>query len=80
MARTNRTVWIVPMAFFVSSNMAHAVQAGNLCSYCINWGVRLASRGMNAERRNEVAGMFGTALAEFQYRGQRYRDGRIFDT
>ena len=43
-------------------------------------GFRLASRGMNAERRDEIAGMFGTDLADLQYRGQGYRDGRVFDT
>ena len=33
-----RTAWIVPTPFFVSSDMAYAVQAADLCIYCINWG------------------------------------------
>ena len=75
-----RTTWIVPTPFFVSSDMAYAVQAADLCIYCINWGFRLPARGMNAERRDEVADMFGADLADIQYRGQGYRDGRVFDT
>ncbi len=75
-----RTTWIVPTPFFVSSDMAYAVQAADLCIYCINWGFRLPTRGMNAERRDEVADMFGADLAEIQYRGQGHRDGRVFDT
>ena len=60
--------------------MAYAVQAADLCIYCINWGFRLPTRGMNAERRDEVADMFAGELADIQYRGQGYRNGRIFDT
>lgn len=75
-----RTTWIVPTPFFVSSDTAYAVQAADLCIYCVNWGFRLPNRGMNAERRDQIATMFGVALADLQYRGQGYRDGRVFDT
>ena len=75
-----RAAWIVPTPFFVSSDMAYAVQAADLCIYCVNRGFRLPSRGMNAERRDEIADMFGADLADLQYRGQGYRDGRVFDT
>ena len=76
----HRTAWIVPTPFFVSSDMTYAIQAADLCIYCINWGFRLPSRGMDAERRNEIADMFGSAIAALQFRGQGYRDGRVFDT
>ncbi len=76
----NRTAWIVPTPFFVSSDMAYAVQAADVCIYCINWGFRLPGRGMNAERREEIAAMSAAGLADLQYRGQGYRDGRVFDT
>ena len=76
----NRTAWIVPTPFFVSSDMAYAVQAADLCIYCINWGFRLPGRGMNAERREEIAAMSAAGLADLQYRGQGYRNGRVFDT
>ncbi|MEO8494181.1 MAG: DUF3800 domain-containing protein [Planctomycetota bacterium] len=58
-----RTTWIVPTPFFVSSDMTYAVQAADLCIYCVNWGFRLASIGMNAHARNEIADTFG-AVAE----------------
>ena len=70
----------MPTPFFVSSDTAYAVQAADLCIYCVNWGFRLPNRGMNAERRDQIATMFGVALADLQYRGQGYRDGRVFDT
>ena len=75
-----RTAWIVPTPFFVSSDMTSAVQAADLCIYCINWGFRLPGLGMNAERRQEIAAMFSRDLADLQFRGQGYRNGRVFDT
>ena len=38
-----RTAWVVPSPFFVSSDMTYAVQAADLCMYCVNWGFRLPS-------------------------------------
>lgn len=76
----HRTAWIVPSPFFVSSDMTSAIQAADLCIYCINWGFRLPSRGMNAEHRDEIAKLFGEDLDDLQFRGQGYRDGRVFDT
>lgn len=76
----HRTAWIVPSPFFVSSDMSAAIQAADLCIYCINWGFRLPRRGMNAECRDEIVRMFREHLAELQFRGQGYRDGRVFDT
>lgn len=75
-----RTAWIVPTPFFVSSDMACAVQAADLCIYAVNWGFRLPGRGMDAPQRDEIADMFGTDLAALQYRGQGVRAGRAFDT
>lgn len=75
-----RTKWIVPTPFFVSSDMTYAIQAADVCIYCINWGFRLPQRGMTAERRTEIADMFGGALASLQFHGQRERDGHIFET
>jgi hypothetical protein len=43
-----RTTWIVPTPLFVASDMTYAVQAADLCIYCINWGYRLPSLGMDA--------------------------------
>ncbi len=76
----NRTSWIVPTPFFVSSDMAATIQAADLCIYAINWGFRLPNRGMNAQRRDDIANMFGTGLDALQYRGQVARNGRVFDS
>ena len=35
---------------------------------------------MNAIRREEIANTFGADLADLQFRGQGYRDGRVFQT
>ena len=75
-----RATRIVPTPFFVSSDMTTAVQVADLCIYCINWGFRLPGLGMNAERREEIANMFGRDLADLQFRGRRYRDGRVFES
>ena len=75
-----RTKWIVPTPFFVSSDMTYAVQAADLCIYCINWGFRLPSRGMNAEHRDDIVRIFRAQMDHLQFRGQGYRDGRLFDT
>jgi len=75
-----RTTWIVPTPFFVSSDMTYAVQAADLCIYCINWGFRLHSIGMDAPKRNDIADQFGAWLNRLQFHGHGYRDGNVFET
>ena len=75
-----RTTWIVPTPFFVSSDMTYAVQAADLCIYCVNWGFRLPLLGMNAPVRDEIANEFGPWLNSLQYRGEGYRDGEVFQS
>jgi len=75
-----RTTWIVPTPFFVSSDMTHAVQAADLCIYCVNWGFRVGSIGMKADVRQEIADAFGVWLNRLQFSGQGYRDGEVFDS
>lgn len=74
----NRTVWIVPTPFFVSSDMTYPVQAADVLIYCINWGFRLPSRGMEAPTRAEIADEFGPWLNQLQFRGESYRDGTVY--
>ncbi|HPF32550.1 MAG TPA: DUF3800 domain-containing protein [Candidatus Sabulitectum sp.] len=64
-----RSSYIVPSPLFVSSDMTYPVQAADLAIYCINWGFRIPSRGMNAETRPEIAENYGRWLAELQYVG-----------
>ncbi len=75
-----RTVWIVPSPFFVSSDMSYPVQSADICMYCINWGFRLPSQGMDEAVRNDIAGPFGPLLKKLQFSGQGYRDGKTFST
>ena len=77
-AGQSRTEWIVPTPLFVSSDMTAAVQAADVCIYCINWGFRLPRRGMNAEHREEIEGMFEGNLKRLQFRNRRYEGGREY--
>lgn len=75
-----RSAWIIPTPFFVSSDMTYPVQAADLVIYCVNWGFRLTTRGMNAPVRPEIAEDFGHWLSQLQFRGEGYRDGAVFDS
>ena len=73
-----RSEWIVPSPFFVASDLACPVQAADLCIYCINWGFRLPSLGMDAPVRPEIESEFRPWLNRLQFRGEGYRDGNVF--
>lgn len=75
-----RADWIVPVPLFVSSDLSVPVQAADLAIYCVNWGFRLPSAGMELPMRPEIAEEFGPWLNQLQYRGQGNREGRVFDT
>lgn len=74
----HRSGWIVPVPFFVSSDMTYPVQAADLAIYCVNWGFRLPTRGMNEPNRPEVAERFGPWLNQLQFRGQADKDNGVF--
>ncbi|NOQ23257.1 MAG: DUF3800 domain-containing protein [Candidatus Aegiribacteria sp.] len=75
-----RSTWIVPTPLFVSSDMTYPIQAADLAIYCVNWGFRLPSRGMNAETRPEIADNYGRWLAQLQFEGKGNRDGVSFNS
>jgi hypothetical protein len=75
----NRTYWIVPAPLFVSSDITYAVQAADICLYCINWGFRPATWG-DLETRPEIANEFGPKLIRLQWEGDGSRNGRVFRT
>lgn len=75
-----RSSWIVPTPFFVSSDMTYPVQAADLTIYCVNWGFRLPTRGMDAPVRREIAEDFGRWLAQLQFRGQGHKEGEVYDS
>lgn len=76
----NRSYWIVPAPLFVSSEMTVAVQAADICLYCINWGFRPTSWGVDLETRQEIAREFGPKLIRIQWEGDAYKDGTVFRT
>ncbi len=75
-----RTQWIVPTPYFVASDMAYPVQAADLCIYCVNWGFRLPTQGMNEPVRDEIQREFSDWLRGLQFHGEGYRDGNVFET
>ncbi len=75
-----RTQWIVPTPFFVASDMAYPVQVADLCIYCVNWCFRLPEQGMDEPVRGDIRDEFLDWLRRLQYRGQGYRDGKVFET
>ena len=75
-----RASWIVPSPFFVSSDASYAIQAADLCIYAINWGFRLPTLGMDAEKRPEIADGFGHILSELQWKGYGSHGGDIFQS
>jgi hypothetical protein len=75
----NRSYWIVPSPLFVASDMTYAVQAADLCLYCINWGFRLSFWGEHPQR-GEIATEFGPKIRRLQWSGQGYRDGQVYDS
>jgi hypothetical protein len=74
----NRSYWIVPAPLFVSSDITYAVQAADICLYCINWGFRPPTWHADLETRQEIATDFGPKLARLQWEGDGYRDGRVY--
>lgn len=70
-----RAKLIVPTPLFVSSELTYAVQAADLCVYCVNWGFRLPAAGMNAGLRPEIATRYGEWLNKLQYRAISLSEG-----
>ena len=75
-----RSQWIVPTPFFVASDMAYPIQVADICIYCVNWAFRLPTQGMDAPVREEIRDEFYEWLRSLQFRGEGYRDGRVFDS
>ncbi len=69
---------IIPTPLFVLSDMTYAIQAADLCIYCLNWGFRLPERGMDAPTRPEITQDFEAALSALQWRGVVEKEGREY--
>lgn len=75
-----RSYWIIPAPLFVSSEMSYAIQAADICMYCINWGFRLpAWKGIEMPRP-EISMEFSTWIERLQWKGQGYRDGMTYNS
>lgn len=72
-----RTQWIVPVPFFVESDMAYGIQVADLCIYCLNWGWRI--RDMTQPTRPEIE-PFVRLIEKSIWHGDGYRDGNVFRT
>ncbi len=66
-----RATAIVPVPLFVSSDLTRAIQAADICIYTLNWCFR-APRGMDAEKRDEVASEFERWVYTLQASGQTH--------
>lgn len=74
----NRSYWIVPAPFFVSSDMALPIQAADLCLYSLNWGFRPQRWDAEIDTRAEIAREFGPKLARLQWQGEGHRNGQTY--
>ncbi len=75
-----RTQWIVPYPMFVDSELSLAVQAADLCLYCINWGFRVQAWNFKGPARIEIQQKYGALLNRLQFQGEGYRDDKVFST
>jgi hypothetical protein len=75
----DRAQWIIPTPFCVSSDMAYPIQAADICIYCINWGFRLPTHGMDEPIRQEINSAFFKWLRNLQFHGHCYKDGKEYE-
>lgn len=66
----NRALSIVPSPLFVASDMSYAVQAADICLYCLNWGYRVPGWEAESTVRDEIAEEFGPKLRNLQWIGE----------
>ncbi|MGA2035833.1 MAG: DUF3800 domain-containing protein [Thermoguttaceae bacterium] len=72
-----RAEWIVPSPFFSSSYLSIPIQVADVCIYCINWGFRRPSSGMDAQTRAKIEEQFAGWIRRLEYKDRRQTsDGR----
>jgi len=62
-----RSKLIMPVPFFVSSDLAYPIQIADICIYCINWGFRKINN-MVGEVRQEIQTRYENSLYKLQVR------------
>ncbi len=67
----DRSRWVVPSPFFVSSDMALPVQVADVVIYALNWGYRHPAE-MTAPTRPEIESRFGARIERLKWKGEGY--------
>lgn len=67
----------MPYPMFVDSELSPAIQAADLCLYCINWGFRRPEWNFRGPKRDYIHHDFAGLCGELQYSGESYENGRI---
>lgn len=75
-----RARWIVPEPLFVDSSMYPAIQAADLCIYCINWGYREEKWAYHGDVREEIRQRYVSRIDALQFRGKGQRGEQTFFT
>ncbi len=73
----DRSRWIVPSPFFVSSDMALPVQVADVVIYALNWGYRHPAE-MTAPTRPEIESRFGARIEKLKWKGIGYDGARTY--
>lgn len=72
---------ILPTPFFVPSDITSLVQVADVVIYCINWGYRLPSRGMDKPTRPDIETRYAADIRQLLWHGRRQTsDGALFET
>lgn len=58
--------------------MSPAIQAADVCIYCINWGFRLSKWGFRGDSREDIGRRYGAKLKKLMFQGTGYRDGETY--
>jgi len=75
-----RSRWIVPSPFFVSSDMALPVQVADVVIYALNWGYRLAANMKNAPTRHEIESRFSAQIQKLNWKGEGFDGFQTYKT
>lgn len=71
-----RSTRIMPYPFFVDSHLVSPVQVADFCIYCLNFGFRLPSRGLDEPARQDVVDEFRPWLDKLQFQGRSIDGGQ----
>ncbi len=76
----DRSRWIVPSPFFVSSDMALPGQVADVVIYTLNWGYRHPANMKTAPTRPEIESRFGAQIQKLNWKGEGFDGIRTYKT